>query len=1553
MAEIHIGLDASIVDFDESINITLSFTGTGYNFDEADIIALNDNTVTDKKTARDNLRKYLFPKNWNSKIGNEAEEDLPTSIAMYIFKEEGGVLTCDHLDKPILIDINKFEIEKEYKFSNEVFSIQSEEILEESFNLNRVISPIKIKNKDKEKLIISNTEIPNQVPNHSVFYNVARLSQDASPYNYINKFVLFGTVTPISEAHEKILSIKGEDKNKFEFLFLPISFKDNSKWFGEIIKDEIQHNFCKINYGGFKFKIADSLVLTGAKLITKLTPYPKQNIENSKLKLRYDEGGFSGTVKEIKIDNTESLTYDKTSENYSLVEIASAFLVKPEELESEIKLFESIHSLPFTGDFFLVNKENCIKFFYQSVINILIEPFYIHRSSETDNFFAKNNLNNHLIDTNDLRDFRKLNLFDKKLNEVNKFLEAEFENRIEKIEFIGDGAITEVNSSKIFNFLGVDAFSTLVVLYNNFSGYYNDDLELTYNNTVKLFNKFQDNDFIFKYLTILYCKDILNLDSYYQNLNFKVFNSKYFYDEYSKFFYLQPEINKFVINKDYYSIIDMFIYLPNFKIESLIDFLVPKDKEKEKVTITPLVRKVLNNKINEKNGLNKNNGLTKICQPVKIQLADLVLDEEEDLSNEIAGYVLVGQRSTVINDDAKYENWIHYNIADIQIEKDVKGNKLFEKITTILKPTFLPKVNGIAETSVYLSNEVNSLAIMESVSEDEDKKLYKIENKGYSKPKSKIKYINNEDQKPYSWYYGYHYNLAAFVVLNSGVLPPALRNKEGKLNIPELNLGNRKFNNAVDFHYLRRVPINAPRVNLVTGKQPGKNDIFYPLAKEMGKDFGFNETDPIFVMGEGYIDTLTFSIQKPTTDFWNWYSFTGKDALPILNGLPDDFDINLIEDNAVAEKFLVEIINTTKSGIVTSSNSRFTVLDYSHFVESKFNSTIGKTSKHKYDYNQEIEFSLKIDNLNPFNLKKGKAYKIRIYSLSNVNYFNPDNEDYRFSEAVKNDLDLKEYIKFLESDKSVEAQKIRNELNGFVVCSPFEFIVEVATILEQDQIKELQKNVWENLKFNQLEKDKEVYAYLKNKHPNLSYFSKAKLTHQVWHWNGRMDFIDKYFLDGEENLDVIKGLNPVKEKDQYQNSKGSKWEAWAFGNRSDHNAMSFYSNLKYDDKNPILFKDNRPSETKALYYRFGLKLYNRYRFMGGRYFLNNIEASIPITGIEHKWKSHIRKAIRQEKLPMPLVKFYLPLTNAIGQYSDTQKVAPIMIITHGNAFAECGIAQKLEIGVAKDEYNSNEYLQMGYDPILSGKALEGEGKREGLFKIFAPRSVVGFSYDLNAELPLIQNSAYIFDCPTELSSTTNEMSGWSMANIAVRNNVRTEFLEGANIDIASEWSAKEWVQFIPALKSFLPKEWLQNVGINGVSIDLEDLKLPLFDDHFEDHTERYLIFTNEVNDINGNPCEQFCDIRMYDDKAKPLLKINNSNTEDLLKIEFQGFLRMLIVRVKNKRTSNSENIDIWEDLFGNYANDVSSNVIKEIQNDASVAMPMITERVKIIINNKK
>ena len=152
---------------------------------------------------------------------------------------------------------------------------------------------------------------------------------------------------------------------------------------------------------------------------------------------------------------------------------------------------------------------------------------------------------------------------------------------------------------------------------------------------------------------------------------------------------------------------------------------------------------------------------------------------------------------------------------------------------------------------------------------------------------------------------------------------------------------------------------------------------------------------------------------------------------------------------------------------------------------------------------------------------------------------------------------------------------IMEQINDCYVFEPNRFIIEVATIVNETEIKKLQKSVWENLTFNQLEKDKEVYAYLKNVPPNLAYFSKTKLIHQVWHWNGRMDFIDKYLSENGDEL------NPIIINGSYQNSKGTKWEAWAFGNRSDHNAMPFYTNLKYDDKNPILFKDNRPGETKA------------------------------------------------------------------------------------------------------------------------------------------------------------------------------------------------------------------------------------------------------------------------------------------------------------------------------------------------------------------------------------
>lgn len=460
-------------------------------------------------------------------------------------------------------------------------------------------------------------------------------------------------------------------------------------------------------------------------------------------------------------------------------------------------------------------------------------------------------------------------------------------------------------------------------------------------------------------------------------------------------------------------------------------------------------------------------------------------------------------------------------------------------------------------------------------------------------------------------------------------------------------------------------------------------------------------------------------------------------------------------------------------------------------------------------------------------------------------------------------------------------------------------------------------------------------------------------------------------------------------------TEAMKWEAWAFSDRPDFSALVQETNLLAFRPNPEenavqhLFSDRRPAEEKALYYRFALTAHSRYEYLGAPYNKpreSKLYISDPKLNEYTIWRRHLRKSTKAKQLPKPTVRFVIPLTKSIKECTDATGVgvAPLLIVLDDHWFSEAGLAEQFEMGievVTSPGESKGQYLSAGNDPILSktslGKFVKPttsaaaypyveQKNGDNLVAVFEPKGPAGLTFDFAAQTPRLKGCAFIIEIP-ELESfipvtsnkQTNKLQPWSLIQIAVRRGLRASMCKsGENIrSLSSEWSAREWVQFLPSVDSFIPPRWRKRVATEGqltlastqdgrvVSIvhqSQPDNELPIFDSLLEERMQRFLIVTEKVYDIGGQPCENFVAVYWYNDKQRSF-ELDPKESPYTRKIVYdgitEGYLRLLLVR--NAEGDPKESI--WQRLFGNHAR--KKQEMTAVQNDPTAALPIISERI--------
>lgn len=967
----------------------------------------------------------------------------------------------------------------------------------------------------------------------------------------------------------------------------------------------------------------------------------------------------------------------------------------------------------------------------------------------------------------------------------------------------------------------------------------------------------------------------------------------------------------------------------------------------------------------------------------------------DDLNDEISGHIVLMQRSKAPRETTYDKEWRCLN--RVLITQPATATSPFYFV-----PAFLPETGGVKTPYLEINNEKLSLIA--------GHQTYADANHGEADELVNVNtqyYWFDERHKGYALWYGYNYRFAGFVALNSGVLPKLLRNKEADWNIPADKFAANAAFKFKEHQHFRRVPVSKMRVE---PKYKGGNTQeipkgLLPLAFELKewKDNARNDAETtdknsashyLLAKGANYRqEEVVLNLRKPTTSFWNWYAWLGADAATVKPGGTSSYA-------QLALEMELEARDASVTGTAIQKQVRLcdpavhrlvTVM-----IERKFPTTAGLNVK-EFDIDMgasdwlgdpEKQLTITLGTATTVDVAQakitvadGEIVRIKIHTQISKSYFNTTGKDQKFHEWMREQLIAK------------NTDGVFEERGDYYLANPVDMWFEAAKKPEV-QIsadKPTSKELWDSLAPVQLA-DKVLLKI--NKQPGnykyFAYLSRLEVKHQLWNWNGRLDESND-FLTKQAELDPEDG----------KTTPAMEWEAWSFSDRPDFSALVQETNLlasllegaNAKPEEQVLFTDHRPGEEKALYYRFTVTAYSRYELLGNEY-VAVIDSKIIVDkdstrpGAENFWRRYLRKCSKTKRLPKPSVRFALPLTRSISECAKNGEIisSEMLVVLNDRWFSEGGLAEQLEVGidVVSEGNDQPEYLSAGNDPIFTGTALGPvqtlpmkpaeypriDRSTSQPVMIIEPRGPVGLTFDFAAQTPRLKGAAFTihldklenFISPSA-PHRVNKLQPWSMAQIAVRRALRPELCEpGMNVEtLCSEWTAKEWVQFLPALDSLIPITWRKAVSAaneitmikNAASLNIPGTVFPKFNNIITPGSHQFfLIVTEKVYDIGGQPCENYLATYLIDQSATALQFIFNDGDEGGYFNGQEGYVRLMMVtseEINGALSRERRKQNIWVRLFGESGNrSIEENKLPgftSIQDDASAAMPMITERI--------
>jgi hypothetical protein len=320
---------------------------------------------------------------------------------------------------------------------------------------------------------------------------------------------------------------------------------------------------------------------------------------------------------------------------------------------------------------------------------------------------------------------------------------------------------------------------------------------------------------------------------------------------------------------------------------------------------------------------------------------------------------------------------------------------------------------------------------------------------------------------------------------------------------------------------------------------------------------------------------------------------------------------------------------------------------------------------------------------------------------------------------------------------------------------------------------------------------------------------------QRWRWNGRP-------LAKSKGEDIETGFpfNELKGSNADIDRFLKDYEGILFSTREpdDHLVAGASATLISPDgqiTGTEIYKHSFGSYMGAMYFRFGVKAYSRYEGVMVNNFSVDSRADMVDGAVAlGAWKRIMVLCRYNGEVPAPIVRFAIPLTNAIG----TKKPMPGVLIVMdepGYSDYKYGFAEMIEADIeqATTPEAGNGILEMGPDPILRN-VINNTEKDPILFKpgndtITKLAGPIGYTFDTNTDAPAFTRSSYIWSLPdkflTEKFNENDAQRDYSFYFIKARFRRKIDvhghalgserkYLEDS---FASAWTEARWLRILP------------------------------------------------------------------------------------------------------------------------------------------------------------
>lgn len=478
----------------------------------------------------------------------------------------------------------------------------------------------------------------------------------------------------------------------------------------------------------------------------------------------------------------------------------------------------------------------------------------------------------------------------------------------------------------------------------------------------------------------------------------------------------------------------------------------------------------------------------------------------------------------------------------------------------------------------------------------------------------------------------------------------------------------------------------------------------------------------------------------------------------------------------------------------------------------------------------------------------------------------------------------------------------------------------------------------------------------------------VELRRQMWRWHGRhaAEGVEPPFATSAA-LDprVVPGEAGAREEPVP--SKAMQWEVGAFSDRaeSDHllttSVVSFtdppqyprYEQLGTSGAYPPLFQEPFDGDPRARYYRFGVRVYSRYRGLFPT--LESGTEGVFHPALRTQWRRGlVRARPGDQPIPSPLVRIVVPLTASARRESTDGRAAgrlSFLVVLNEAWYERYGFAEKFEVAVdvARDPLlptDEEAPLEIGPDPILTGKVLTERtippglqgGEDSGAAAGLPVQGPIGYTFDTDTDAPLFVRSSFL----VEADSGPEVDLTWFFIKLRFRRKLLDKSFVGEPERAASAWTPAYWAQFVPDSRSYCKDEG----GATLVPVDFSALEIARSGSQVEirEKTETgtdavrlvptdgpfrlWAVLTRLITDVVGYEQEAFVALMPLDGKTCEIPDSALAQIDDRTRLR----LRLLEVqRVRRKHPGVSQPPEpedfpgLARELFGDSDPDADAN----------------------------